>query len=732
GQFASVSRCRSRDTGQQFAAKFSSRARYGEDCSAEIHHEIALLSLCSPSSRVIRLHDVFETPTEIILVLEFAPGGDLQTIIDDNLVPFEADVVKFVRQLVEGLVYLHERKVAHLDIKPQNLVMMADFPDCDVKLCDFEISRVILEGIEIREILGTPDYVAPEILHYEPITLKADMWSLGVTTYVLLTGFSPFGGETDQETFCNISRAEVDFPEELFEDVSEEARDFIRCLLVRDPGARPSAKECLRHKWLSKKIPRTSTPPSLLRQDSSLVATKATTRAASPSEDSTRMSQRNATQQQKNLRKYLSKSREALFERVVQQQQQHQKNNLRKTTLLSQYHKTRRLCESQMSLVSKSRERLLMMDHQMSPHISRSREKLYGLRSLSKSHEVLDLCKSAAATGGQAPHGVGLGILKTLTRATTADLSMIPLLRQRLMGHGSSTTSISSSVTTEHDTEETSVPLPPSEHVKFSRMCSVPVSAITSPITPSPLHELLENSSQSPNSATKSQIIPTPTEDNLREKNMEHITQIPALLSPKLLKETIKNQSKFEMFSSSPLPVCEANLIPHEEQNEFKTPDGTASLKTQTGDTCTWEKNEARTDAFDGTEIDCTSSYQDDGPGEDIKSEEEPKLKYEDAGKHTDLPQEIVLNQQDIPNTSESTTETRAENKNEASVCIKNCEDVTEEDSEPRYTVAQLVSAFNRHQEVVTKTSLEVTMTTSDKGTKIPPMIFNTGNSAFP
>jgi len=60
--------------------------------------------------------------------------------------------------------------------------------------------------------------------------------SLGVTTYVLLTGFSPFGGETDQETFCNISRAEVDFPEELFEDVSEDAQDFIRHLLVRDPG----------------------------------------------------------------------------------------------------------------------------------------------------------------------------------------------------------------------------------------------------------------------------------------------------------------------------------------------------------------------------------------------------------------------------------------------------------------------------------------------------------------
>jgi len=59
--------------------------------------------------------------------------------------------------------------------------------------------------------------------------------SLGVTVYVLLTGFSPFGGETDQETFCNISRAQVDFPDDLFEDVSEAAQDFVRRLLVRDP-----------------------------------------------------------------------------------------------------------------------------------------------------------------------------------------------------------------------------------------------------------------------------------------------------------------------------------------------------------------------------------------------------------------------------------------------------------------------------------------------------------------
>ncbi|XP_059488226.1 NUAK family SNF1-like kinase 1 [Neocloeon triangulifer] len=358
GMFASVRRCRSKETGLLFAAKFCSRVRYGEDCSAEIYHELTLLSLCSPSSRIIKLHDVFETAKEIIILSEYAPGGDLQTIIDENMVPFESDVQHFVRQLVEGLAYIHDRKIVHLDIKPQNIVMMGPFPECDIKLCDFEISRVLLEGVEVREILGTPDYVAPEIIHYEPITFGADMWSLGVTVYVLLTGFSPFGGETDQETFANISRCNLDFPAELFEDVSAEAQDFVARLLVRQPNKRMTSKECLRHPWLAKK-PRTPLGGS---------AKNISSRSESPI-----MPQITSHASQKNLRKYMSKSREALFERVSG-------SNLRKTLSKSR----ERLCESQFSLVSKSREKLLMLEPS-----SRSIEKLYGLRSLSKSQDAL-------------------------------------------------------------------------------------------------------------------------------------------------------------------------------------------------------------------------------------------------------------------------------------------------------------------------------------------------------
>ncbi|XP_008485147.2 serine/threonine-protein kinase 17A-like, partial [Diaphorina citri] len=120
--------------------------------------------------------------------------------------------------------------------QPQNLVLTGEYPDCDVKLCDFGISRHLSRDVDVREILGTPDYVAPEVLNYEPISLATDMWSVGVLMYVLLTGCSPFGGDTKQETFCNIAQCKLEFPEELFEDISEAAQDLMRRLMVKKPA----------------------------------------------------------------------------------------------------------------------------------------------------------------------------------------------------------------------------------------------------------------------------------------------------------------------------------------------------------------------------------------------------------------------------------------------------------------------------------------------------------------
>ncbi|CAL4059351.1 unnamed protein product, partial [Meganyctiphanes norvegica] len=282
GQFAAVYHVRHRVSGEEYAAKYASRWRLGVDCTGDIVHEIAVCALLRHHDRTVQLVDVFSTDNSLVLVMEYAAGGDLQTLLDEDLVPYERDVISFTRQLLEGLVGIHDLGIVHLDIKPQNLVLMGEFPACAVKLCDFEISRMLTPGHDVREVLGTPDYVAPEILLYDPITTKTDMWSLGVLTYVLLTGFLPFGGDTDQETFLEISRAELDFPEELFEDISAQAIDFIKSLVVKTPGSRLSAHDCLEHPWMKADMSKPKIPPQILVKIMSPIASPLSTSPFNP------------------------------------------------------------------------------------------------------------------------------------------------------------------------------------------------------------------------------------------------------------------------------------------------------------------------------------------------------------------------------------------------------------------------------------------------------------------
>ena len=274
GKFATVKHCLHRQSKRPFAAKCIKKRRRGQDVSLEIFHEVRVLMLASSCPRVIQLYSVFETSHEFVLILELASGGELQRVLDEEEFLPENTCRHVIKQVIEGISFLHNNSIAHLDIKPQNILltspvlMTPSSPDsspssstssstaanitcCDIKICDFGISRVISSACELREIIGTPDYVAPEILNYEPISLATDMWSIGCLTYVLLSGCSPFGGDDKQETFCNITSATLDFPDQVFEGVSEAALNFIRSLVVKEPKKRLTSHEAFKHEWIS-------------------------------------------------------------------------------------------------------------------------------------------------------------------------------------------------------------------------------------------------------------------------------------------------------------------------------------------------------------------------------------------------------------------------------------------------------------------------------------------------
>ncbi|XP_066539223.1 serine/threonine-protein kinase 17A [Hoplias malabaricus] len=252
GKFAVVRKCVEKSTGREYAAKFMRKRRKGQDCRTEIIHEISVLEMAASCQRVVNLHEVYELPSEMVLVLEFAAGGEIfnQCVAERDEAFKEDDVKRLLRQILEGVCFLHKNNVVHLDLKPQNILLTSNHPLGDIKIVDFGLSRIVSNNQEIREIMGTPEYVAPEVLNYEPISTATDMWSIGVLVYVMLTGISPFLGDDKQETFLNISQINISYEEEELDRLDKAAIHFIKSLLIKEPEDRATAEECLKHQWL--------------------------------------------------------------------------------------------------------------------------------------------------------------------------------------------------------------------------------------------------------------------------------------------------------------------------------------------------------------------------------------------------------------------------------------------------------------------------------------------------
>ncbi|KAM6426518.1 death-associated protein kinase 2 isoform 4-T4 [Liasis olivaceus] len=255
GQFAIVKKCREKATGLDYAAKFikkrQSRASRRGVRREEIEREVNILQRILHTN-IIQLHEVYENKTDVVLILELVSGGELFDFLAQKESLSEEEATRFIKQILDGVNYLHTRKIAHFDLKPENIMLLdKNLPIPHIKLIDFGLAHEIEEGVEFKNIFGTPEFVAPEIVNYEPLGLAADLWSIGVITYILLSGASPFLGETKQETLANITAVNYDFDEEFFSHTSDLAKDFIRKLLVKDTRKRLTIQEALRHPWIT-------------------------------------------------------------------------------------------------------------------------------------------------------------------------------------------------------------------------------------------------------------------------------------------------------------------------------------------------------------------------------------------------------------------------------------------------------------------------------------------------
>ncbi|XP_027884709.1 myosin light chain kinase family member 4 isoform X2 [Xiphophorus couchianus] len=248
GRFGQVYKCLENSSGLTLAAKIIKAKSQKE--KEVVRNEIQVMNQLNHAN-LIQLYAAFESRNDIILVMEYVEGGELfDRIIDENYNLTELDTVLFIRQICEGLKYMHKNYILHLDLKPENILCVSRATN-KIKIIDFGLARRYKPREKLRVNFGTPEFLAPEVINYEFVSFPTDMWSLGVITYMLLSGLSPFLGDDDNETLNNILACQWNFEEEEFGDISEEAKDFITRLLVKSKSWRMSATESLRHGWLS-------------------------------------------------------------------------------------------------------------------------------------------------------------------------------------------------------------------------------------------------------------------------------------------------------------------------------------------------------------------------------------------------------------------------------------------------------------------------------------------------
>mmetsp|Transcript_22805 Transcript_22805/g.25384 ORF Transcript_22805/g.25384 Transcript_22805/m.25384 type:complete len:477 (+) Transcript_22805:18-1448(+) len=246
GGFSVVKEAVEKETKARVAVKIIEKSVSEEELQL-LQREIDIMRKLKHDN-IISLLEVFDDKDFIYLVLELVTGGELFDQIINRGAYSERDAANITKQILHAIQYMHENGVAHRDLKPENLLCSGPNNDL-IKVTDFGLSKDFGQAT-LKTSCGTPDYVAPEVLKGLAYDHSVDIWSIGVIAYILLCGFPPFYGKNDQIIFEKILAAEFDFPSPDWDNISEEAKNFIKSILVLDVNKRPDASQCLDFPWI--------------------------------------------------------------------------------------------------------------------------------------------------------------------------------------------------------------------------------------------------------------------------------------------------------------------------------------------------------------------------------------------------------------------------------------------------------------------------------------------------
>lgn len=239
-------------TDEQVAVKMVPRLNRENETQFLAREVQIILSVSHPN--IVRTIDVFVRSRRIHFVMEYLAGGELFDFIAENTHFTETHAAAVMADLLNALSYLHSRGIAHRDVKLENLLCANSTWPLNVKLADFGFANYVskTDGPMLSSFVGTPYYIAPEMLRGSPHGRAVDVWASGVVMYILLSGKFPFGGKNESEYYQRVLSKEAYFPSEEWGNVSEEAKNLVRGMLSKDPTKRLTADECLEHPWLKR------------------------------------------------------------------------------------------------------------------------------------------------------------------------------------------------------------------------------------------------------------------------------------------------------------------------------------------------------------------------------------------------------------------------------------------------------------------------------------------------
>ncbi|XP_024020446.1 calcium-dependent protein kinase 11 isoform X2 [Morus notabilis] len=250
GQFGTTYLCTKKSSGAHFACKsIPKRKLLCREDYDDVLREIQIMHHLSEHPNVVRIEGSYEDAVFVHLVMEVCAGGELFDRIVEKGHYSEKEAVKLIRTIVGVVETCHSLGVVHRDLKPENFLFDSTSEDAQLKATDFGLSVFYEPGQTFYEVVGSPYYVAPEVLrkNYGP---EVDVWSAGVILYILLSGVPPFWAESESGIFRQILHGKLDFQSEPWPSISESAKDLIQKMLERDPKKRISAHEVLCHPWI--------------------------------------------------------------------------------------------------------------------------------------------------------------------------------------------------------------------------------------------------------------------------------------------------------------------------------------------------------------------------------------------------------------------------------------------------------------------------------------------------